>query len=163
MSLKAREYMFRGRRVVASSKRALLLRFGISPTETNQNKIPNGRTIVTHGDTGYYVHKCRCEICTKAGSERSRKYRATHNVKANMDTIRAYVKRPDVNPKYKAHTAVMVAKKRGTLSPKPCEICGSTKKIEAHHDSYAKKNWLKVRWICFVCHRELHNKIRRSK
>lgn len=37
-----------------------------------------------------------------------------------------------------------------------CEICGSTKKVEAHHDDYNKP--LVVRYFCFSCHRKWHKK-----
>lgn len=38
------------------------------------------------------------------------------------------------------------ALKDGTLIPEPCEICGSTERIEGHHDNYLKP--LEVRWRC---------------
>lgn len=47
---------------------------------------------------------------------------------------------------------------RGLLEKKPCEICDSTTKIEAHHLDYSKT--YDVIWMCFVCHRELHRCIR---
>jgi len=35
-----------------------------------------------------------------------------------------------------------------------CSECGSTKKVEAHHDDYSKP--FDVRWLCEVCHKEWH-------
>lgn len=40
------------------------------------------------------------------------------------------------------------------LIPGVCKICGSEKRIEAHHPDYSQP--LKVEWLCFKCHRELH-------
>ena len=43
----------------------------------------------------------------------------------------------------------------GELVPEPCEECGE-EVVTGHHDSYKKKNWLKVRWLCYACHRAFH-------
>lgn len=47
----------------------------------------------------------------------------------------------------KARMAVRRAVKDGRLTPGPCETCGAAK-ATAYHDSYAEKDWLKVRWRC---------------
>ena len=46
---------------------------------------------------------------------------------------------------------------RRKLDPKPCEICGSEKKVEAHHDDYNKP--LEVNWLCRKHHLALHGKV----
>lgn len=48
----------------------------------------------------------------------------------------------------------------GLLVRKPCEVCGA-RKVEAHHDDYAKP--LDVRWLCKLHHTELHYAIDRQK
>lgn len=53
-----------------------------------------------------------------------------------------------------AHLAVTMAKKAGTLVPMPCCVCGSTEKIEAHHEDYTKPNV--IVWLCLPCHRAHH-------
>lgn len=69
--------------------------------------------------------------------------------RASMRRYRA--KHPD---KDRAHEIVHTAKKRGKLRPSPCADCGSTSKIHAHHEDYAKP--LEITWLCAPCHRKRH-------
>lgn len=59
-----------------------------------------------------------------------------------------YLKYPE---RYKAHRAVFVAKRNGTLVKLPCEECGSLN-VQAHHEDYSKP--LDVRWLCKKHHNE---------
>lgn len=54
----------------------------------------------------------------------------------------------------KAKDAVAYAKKTGKLKkPNKCSRCGKlTSALEFAHKSYAKKNWLKGKWLCKSCH-----------
>ena len=46
----------------------------------------------------------------------------------------------------------------------PCEICKTTKNIEAHHYlGYEKENWLKVKWLCIKHHRAEHRSFKIKK
>lgn len=61
--------------------------------------------------------------------------------------------------KYKAHTAVKIAIKNGTLiKPNKCENKNCKEiiihQMEAHHDDYSKP--LDVIWLCSVCHKRKH-------
>lgn len=57
------------------------------------------------------------------------------------------------NPeKYAANTAVNNAVRDGKLVKQPCEKCGATGRIHAHHDDYSKP--LEVRWLCPLHHAE---------
>lgn len=59
----------------------------------------------------------------------------------------------DRNPeKHAAHTAVRSALRSGKLVRQPCEKCGSTHRVHAHHDDYSKP--LEVRWLCPEHHAE---------
>ena len=58
--------------------------------------------------------------------------------------------------KIAARDAVTTAIRRGELERGSCETCGECSGVEAHHDSYAKKHRLKVRWLCTRCHRDHH-------
>jgi hypothetical protein len=59
------------------------------------------------------------------------------------------------NPeKAKAHDIVKNAKAAKLLIPNPCQSCGSTEEIHAHHDDYSKP--LQVTWLCRKCHIQHH-------
>jgi len=47
------------------------------------------------------------------------------------------------------------AVKAGTLERQPCEVCGSTERVEGHHDDYDQP--LAVRWLCKQHHEEAHH------
>jgi len=59
------------------------------------------------------------------------------------------------NPeKAKAHAMVARRIRAGHMTRKPCEKCGATEKIHAHHDDYSKP--LDVRWLCPAHHKADH-------
>lgn len=58
--------------------------------------------------------------------------------------------------KIKARASVQIALRNGKLTKGLCEVCGD-KNTEAHHDSYAPENWLKVRWLCKDHHEVEHS------
>lgn len=59
--------------------------------------------------------------------------------------------------KYRAHKAVAAAIKIGRLTRQPCERCGATELVHAHHDDYSKR--LAVLWLCPTHHRERHREV----
>lgn len=70
--------------------------------------------------------------------------------------LESRLKRHESNPsKRNAQRIVEYAIKAGVLvNPQVCSKCGATapeKRIEAHHDDYAKP--LEVEWMCTACHR----------
>lgn len=108
-------------------------------------------------------HFNECKECVKARVKKRYRevlperhaYEAARNatpkrkadLQANMRKHRAR------NPlKYKARMAVNNAIRDGRLVRGPCRHCGTTKRIQAHHDDYSKP--LDVKWECFKCHRE---------
>lgn len=117
--------------------------------------------------TEFYRHKNmkdgylnKCKDCTKLDS-------ASHRAK-NLEKVRAYDrKRGNRQPngyqkkyrerypnKYNAHRKVYNHLRSGNLFKEPCEVCGSEKKIHAHHDDYLKP--LNVRWLCSAHHSQWH-------
>ena len=110
-------------------------------------------------------HLSKCKECTKndvgkhrvENIEKIRAYdrkrgKLPHRVSAN--TIRTRKFRKENPDKYKAHMAINNGKRAGLVTKKPCEVCGTTKRLESHHDDYSKP--LEVRWLCSVHHSEIH-------
>lgn len=56
-----------------------------------------------------------------------------------------------------AQNRLNYAVRRGIVQRKPCEVCGTTEKVHAHHHSYAPEHWYDVQWLCFVCHKLEHH------
>ena len=57
--------------------------------------------------------------------------------------------------KYAAHVMVSNAVRDGHLVRQTkCDECGSTEKIEGHHDDYTKP--FEIRWLCEKCHKAWH-------
>jgi len=54
----------------------------------------------------------------------------------------------------KPNDQVYAATKRGELVKQPCEVCGTTQNVHAHHDDYKKP--LEVRWLCAKDHVAWH-------
>ena len=61
--------------------------------------------------------------------------------------------------KRSAHKVVEYAIANGKLLRSPCERCGESDKIYAHHDDYSKP--LDVMWLCSSCHFTRHKEIGR--
>jgi len=61
--------------------------------------------------------------------------------------------------KYKAKDAVNGAiKYKRLVKPSICSICGKDNaRIEGHHWSYKRSDWLDVVWCCKQCHCDIHN------
>jgi len=47
---------------------------------------------------------------------------------------------------------------RGKLEKMPCERCGSSVNVHAHHDDYSRP--LDVMWLCAKHHKERHKELR---
>ena len=82
---------------------------------------------------------------------RSKAYRQKYPEKKRLYEQEYRKKYPE---KYKARNAVHNAIRDGKLTKLPCEVCNSTKNIEAHHDDYYKP--LELRWLCHKHHVEHH-------
>lgn len=115
-----------------------------------------------------YGHFNKCKECAKKDT-------AAHREK-NIDKIRALDRKRSKKIKYKkqrativnatrknhpefakAHNAVRTAIIKGALKRMPCEKCGSTLKIHAHHDDYFKP--MDIKWLCATHHRARHREL----
>lgn len=105
-------------------------------------------------------HLNKCKECCKEDSinnrwkniDRIREYDRSRGYRQGTEYIREYKKKyPN---KYRAHTMVNNAIRDKKLFRQPCEICGCSKRIHAHHDDYLKP--LNVRWLCCAHHKQWH-------
>lgn len=99
-----------------------------------------------------------CASCGVAvvGSKRGR--RTTH-CKTCRDTATKTAHRKRHPLRDKARSSVQGRIKRGTLTRRPCEVCGE-QKTEAHHEDYAKP--LEIRWLCRKHHLAVHKALREA-
>lgn len=69
-----------------------------------------------------------------------------------------------VHHKWPEKTLARLAVKRevrgGRMTRQPCERCGTTKRVHAHHDDYSKP--LDVRWLCATDHAAVHKELREA-
>lgn len=63
--------------------------------------------------------------------------------------------------KSKAHNKVKYAIRTGELVRQPCERCGTTDNVVAHHEDYNKP--LDIVWLCAIHHQERHKEINAMK
>lgn len=104
-------------------------------------------------------HVNKCKECNKLDVRKNRKdkieyYRAYDIERGNRQTLEDLQRYREDNPKkYVAHRAVGNAIRKGLITPKPCEICGSAE-THGHHDDYDFP--LEVRWLCPPHHFEWH-------
>lgn len=105
--------------------------------------------------------RTKCKGCEqaydKARSESRKEYRREHrDWDRHTEITRRW--RDKNKEKRRAHDAVRYALKKGTLVRQPCERCGSTHRVEAHHDDYSKP--LDVKWLCEEHHKQRHVELR---
>lgn len=133
----------------------------------------------------FYKHKrmadghlnfCKRCVRIRVGAHRER----------NLDRVRAYDRHRGLDPRRKAeakryqeenrervlgykrswiernsekrtaHKTLYKAVRRGDVTRLPCQICGSSEVVHAHHDDYSKP--LEVTWLCPKHHGEVHRR-----
>lgn len=111
----------------------------------------------------FYRHKGmrdgRLNYCIECVTERVRLHRrdndhvreAQRTKRTTLDLKQYRLDNPD---KYAAHKKVSVAVRNGTLTKKPCSVCGSDD-VVAHHEDYTKP--LEVEWLCQLHHMRHHH------
>lgn len=106
-------------------------------------------------------HLNKCKECAKIDVKKHRKendsVREYDRKRGNRQDITYLQKwRADNPKKYKAHSAVNYAVRKGILvNPNTCSICASNIQVEGHHDDYDYP--LVVRWLCSRCHSIWHS------
>ena len=105
-------------------------------------------------------HLNKCIECTKKDElkrrweniEKIRKHDRERGSRQTPEYFKEY--RNKYPNKDKAKNMVNNAIRDGKLFKEPCEVCGTTEKIHAHHNDYAKP--LNVRWLCSAHHKQWH-------
>lgn len=83
--------------------------------------------------------------------ERARAWKKK-NPDRHAELARAYRAR---NPeKIRAQNRLNYAIRKGVVKRQPCESCGTSERVHAHHDDYSKP--LDVWWLCYLCHKVEH-------
>jgi hypothetical protein len=109
-------------------------------------------------------HVGKCKECNKKDVRdnygvRKEQYKEYYAEREKTDRrkvwrFNAQRKQKKANPvQYHCRLITQNAIKKGLLVKQPCRICGKLK-AEAHHEDYHSP--LIVDWLCFKCHRELH-------
>ena len=107
---------------------------------------------------------CTCKGC-KRDKDRSRYESNADAVKARVRAYQAAEGKAVANgckaeykkrhpKKARAHQLVRNALRRGELTRQPCEACGTSNHVIAHHGDYDQP--LAVRWLCEDHHKEWH-------
>ena len=126
------------------------------PRELASPPKPSSRICPRCGSEKMFVlrsdKKCkRTASCYSCVRERSKKWREKNRERSRTSN------RLSAEQRY-AHKKVENAIKRGALQRRPCEWCGTTLRVEAHHEDYTKP--LDVMWLCPVHHRQRHREMR---
>lgn len=102
----------------------------------------------------YYRAYDRKRAITQKRVEAREKYNKTENGKKSK--AKASEKYRKNNPqKGIARRILRRAVLKKQITPMPCEVCGKTENVQAHHDNYEKP--LDVIWLCPKHHRWIHS------
>lgn len=100
----------------------------------------------------------QCKICHNKKVNQSRKNKKLLSFKQIAPHKKFWLQENKL--KTKAHREVGYAIQTGKLVRQPCERCGTTEHVVAHHEDYSKS--LDVVWLCKHHHKERHMEIDRE-
>jgi hypothetical protein len=118
-------------------------------------------------------HLNKCKTCTKRdvrnhsiarGPEKEREYRNAYiKTPARRNAMNDYNREQRVKwpEKMRARNIIDKMLIAGTLQRQPCEVCGTTERIHAHHPDYFKP--LEVRWLCAKHHKAEHMRLAKEE
>jgi len=95
----------------------------------------------------------RCKPCENKYITEYRKGKKYYQKDHQERVKKSILKHPE---RQEARFAVKKAVLSGILEKLPCEVCGSTTRIHAHHGDYSKP--LTVKWLCHTHHMAIHYK-----
>ena len=109
------------------------------------------------GEVKENVHQGYCYKC-QAHRDRERRMHNKQSIAFVTAERNRVSKRLKTDPIYKYKRMVNVFTNYATrlqiILRQPCEVCGGTVKVDAHHDDYGKP--LEVRWLCRSHHNKHH-------
>lgn len=116
-------------------------------------------------------HLGKCKDCTRSDVRQYREANITRYRQYDRERFQRPERRAQVyqwnrerkmrDPqKTRARQATLNAIRAGRLVRLPCEACGTTVRVEAHHPDYSKP--LDVRWLCDTHHHEEHRRMERA-
>jgi len=100
----------------------------------------------------------QCKICHNKKVNQGRKNKKLLSIKQVAPHKKFWLQENKL--KTKAHGEVGYAIQTGKLVRQPCERCGTTEHVVAHHEDYSKP--LDVVWLCKHHHKERHMEIDRE-
>ncbi len=96
-------------------------------------------------------NRCWYQSNKEHAKEYSKQYRKSHP-HVYRKSVREWVEK---NPlKKMCQKYVRVALYHKIITRQPCEVCGTTENIHAHHTDYTKP--LEIKWLCEKHHLQLH-------
>jgi ribosomal protein L44E len=102
-----------------------------------------------------------CQPCVNARQRRNWR----DSPEKHRDALKAWRRRNPTGPltgesklRADARRDANKAIRSGQLVRQPCESCGTSNRVQAHHDDYSKP--LDVRWMCSECHARHHREER---
>ena len=90
-----------------------------------------------------YCNECKAEKKRQAYAKKKEQGIVDNSAKTDLEAFKR---------KTRKLTHLLIS--QGYVEIKPCEVCGTTELLEAHHDDYNKPE--QVRWLCRKHHAEHH-------